>query len=371
MEKVTRSAQPGYIILVTLLVIAGVVALLTSVVRQSFSYQRHARIDIEKARARMLALSSLEIALSQLSTVVVEEPTEEGKDAKKGEANEKAKEAKDVLEPVQKWLLKVLPSINHWQTITIEEDGLEGTIQLYLACEEGKFNLAAFKQEGVAKEAQKPEQEEPEGKKQEQSKQEKTERGALEALDELFKKVHDVSAYEAFKRFMNDFSRLPEDPTELLRISYFAQLKDRLFTPLKPDTRGLYIMDLFTVRPQASESVNPWLLTASAKTLLGIQEKKSGADDAEFVKKIKPNMDWETDWDEILAPRYGKNFAAFDPAIQKVFASAFEAKAFSVVSYCTVGSVTQRLYAVLEVTDPDKDLSPKSVIFKVTKLYWL
>ena len=79
----------------------------------------------------------------------------------------------------------------------------------------------------------------------------------------------------------------------------------------------------------------------------------------------------EKDWDAVLAPRYGKNFAAFDPAIQKVFAGAFEAKAFSVVSYCTVGKVTQKVYAVLEVTEPDKELSPKSVIFKVTKLYWL
>lgn len=380
MEKVTK---PGYIILLTLLVTAAVVALLTTVVQQSFSYQRQARTAVEKARARMLALSSLEIAMSQLSTVVLEEGAKEGA---KGEAakdegaqkNGKKNKAQDMLEPVQKWLLKVLPSINHWQTFVIDEDGLEGTIKLYLACEEGKFNLAAFKQEGIAKKdaekvGEKADQEKkPEADvKKEDKNSKKTEKGALEALDELFKKVHDVSMYEAFKRFMTDYHRLPEDPTELLRISYFAKLNDRLFTPLNQDSRGLYIMDLFTFRPHATESVNPWLLTASAKTLLGIQEKKGTSGDAELVKKIKPEMDWETDWDAILAPRYGKKFGAFDPAIQKVFASAFEAKAFSVVSYCTVGNVTQRVYAVLEVTEPDKDLSPKSVIFKVTKLYWL
>ncbi len=370
-EKVTHSARPGYIILLTLMVIAAIVALLTTVVQQSFSYQRQARISIEKARARMLALSSLEIAMSQLSTVVIEEEAQK-KEPKKEQKSEK-NETKDVLEPVQKWLLKVLPSINHWQTITLEEEGLEGTVQLYLACEDGKFNLAAFKQQSMPeKEAPKEPQEDENPKNEQKKKPEKSkEKGALEALDELFKKVGDVSMYEAFKRFMTDYNRLPEDPTELLRISYFAQLKDRLFTPLKQDQRGLYIMDLFTFRPQATEKVNPWLLTASAKTLLGIQEKKGAADNAELVKKIKPEMNWETDWDEILGPRYGKNFAAFDPAIQKVFASAFEATAFSVVSYCTVGTVTQRLYAVLEVTQPDKELSPKSVIFKVTKLYWL
>jgi hypothetical protein len=174
---------------------------------------------------------------------------------------------------------------------------------------------------------------------------------------------------EAFKMFLSQQNRLPEDATELLRIPYFAKLKDRLFTPLKKEHRGLYIMDLFTVRPKGSETVNPWLLTASAKTLLGIRE--TGEFDEELVKKIKPNMNWEKEWDEVLAPRYGITFSAFDPSIQKVFASAFEAKAFSVVSYCTVGSVTQKLYAVLDVAEPEKDLSPKSVIFKVTKLYWL
>lgn len=367
MEKIT-TARPGYIILLTLLVLAGIVALLTTVVQQSFTYQRQARISLEKARARMLALSSLEIALSQLSTVVIEEETKKDSGKEKNQENE-------VLEPVQKWLLKVLPSINHWQKIVVEEEGLEGTIQLYLACEEGKFNIAAYKSEGLPEsEVQKenrPETTEEQNKQPKKNPEKSNERGALEALDELFKKVNDVSMYEAFKRFLSDFNRLPEDPTELLRISYFAKLKDRLFTPLKQDQRGLYIMDLFTLRPQATEKVNPWLLTASAKTLLGIQEKKGSMSDAELVKKIKPQMNWETDWDAVLAPRYGKNFAAFDPALQKVFASAFEATAFSVVSYCTVGSITQRMYAVLEVTEPDKELSPKSVIFKVRKLYWL
>ncbi len=379
MEKVARK---GYIILLTLLVISAITVLLTSVVHQSISYQRSVRLAADKARARMLALSSLELAMSQLSTVVPKEEKTEGK--KNDKEKDEKDQTKDILEPVQKWLLKVLPSINHWQTIEITEPGLEGTIKMYLACEEGKFNLAAFEEEGKKKDE--PEEKEGEAqkdtgkdakeppknnkKKKQQKKNGEPEQGPLAALDDLFKKLHDVSMKEAFKRFLAEHKRLPEDATELLRIPYFAKLKDRLFTPLKKEHRGLYIMDLFTVRPKGSETVNPWLLTASAKTLLGIRESK-GELNEEFVKKIKPNMNWEQDWDEVLAPRYGKNFAAFDPAIQKVFASAFEAKAFSVVSYCTVGSVTQKIFAVLEVAEPDEELSPKSVIFKVTKLYWL
>jgi len=356
MEKnVTKS---GYIIVLTLSIIAAVVILLTTVIQQSFRYQRQVRTGTEIVRARLLALSSLEIARSQLSTVILEEPD------KKGAPHDDPKKAQDMLEPVQKWLLKVLPVLNKWQTFTVDEEGLSGTVMLYLASEEGKFNLAAFRHEQTEKKQQPKEHED-------QHEETASKRGALEALDELFKKIYDTSMHEAYKRFMNDYTRLPDDPAELLRIPYFAKVKDRLFTPLKPDPRGLYIMDLFTARPQATESVNPWLLTASSKTLLGIIEQKSEPFNEEFVKKIKPQMDWKTDWDAILAPRYGKNFAAFDPAIQEIFGNAFEAKAFSVVSYCTVGNVTQRIYAVLEVAEPDKDLSPKSVIFRVTKLYWL
>ncbi len=239
--------KPGYILFLTLLMTAAIVALLTVVVQQSFSYQKRVRRTRDMVGARMLVFSSLEIAQSQLSTVVFEE-----KEPQKEKKDEKQK-TEDVLEPVQKWLLKVLPVINRWQTIVVDQEGLDGTIKLYLACEEGKFNLAAFKQEDVV-----PKKEEPEDKKT----KEEPKKSPLEALDDLFKKVHDTSMYEAFKRFMTDYKRMPEDPTELLRISYFAKVKNRLFTPLKKEHRGLYIMDLFTFRPQASEKINPWLLTA-------------------------------------------------------------------------------------------------------------
>jgi hypothetical protein len=357
-NRVTEKS--GYIIILTLLIVGAATALLTTIVQQSLSYQQRVRLAQDKARARMLALSSLEIAISELSTVVFAD-----EEKKPDEKEEHKKEEQEVLEPVQKWLIKVLPSLNHWQTIEVDQEGLEGTIKLYLASEDGKFNLAAFKEKEGEKEPQST-PEAPEAKKLGASPQE----NPLQALDELFKKNYDTSMYEAFKRFMTDYKRMPEDPTELLRISYFAKVKDRLFTPLKKEHRGLYIMDLFTFRPQAINKVNPWLLTASAKTLLGLSEGTVTLTDQDLVKKMKPSMNWEEDWDEIFAPRYGKNFAAFDPAIQKLFSPTFEALAFSVVSYCTVGKVTQRIYAVLGLAEPDKDLSPKSGIYKVTKLYW-
>ena len=39
-----RTAKPGYIIMLTLLIIAAAVALISAVVNQAFSYQRQARL---------------------------------------------------------------------------------------------------------------------------------------------------------------------------------------------------------------------------------------------------------------------------------------------------------------------------------------
>ena len=60
-----------------------------------------------------------------------------------------------------------------------------------------------------------------------------------------------------------------------------------------------------------------------------------------------------------------------EKGIAQLFSSEFEATAFSVVSYCTVGSITQKIYALIELSEPGPEVSSKSMIFRVSKLYWL
>jgi hypothetical protein len=356
----------GYIIIVTLMGISLAIILLTAIVQQTFSYQRKSRIAIDAARARMLALSSLEIAASQVSQVIFEKDEKSEKKPAEGDKKEK-----EVLEPLQKWLLKVLPSLNRWQTIELNEGelGLEGTVKLYIVCEQGKINLMAFENE-LDGAQEKPKNEEKSAGEQKPGEIKKERHGALSAIDDYFKKEKDVSIKETLKSFKQKYNRMPEDPTELLKIKAFEKVKEILFMPSKEEKKAFYIMDLFTVR-SGNQKLNPWLLTRSAKTLFGLKEKGDAKIDKEFVKEIKTSMNWQQDWDKVLGQRYGKNFAAFEPDIQDLFASEFEAKAFSVVSYSTVGTVTQKLYAVLDLAEPGPGISPKSLIFKVSKLYWL
>ncbi len=417
------SKKSGYIIPLTLLIVSLAVVLITAIVRESFSYQRQVRLAHDRARARLLVLSSLELMLSQVSFVVPKEKGAEGE--KKGEQREKApdKGAKDVpeakkdevSEPLQQWMLKLLPLLNRWHTVELAPGGdpIEGTISYYIACEQGKISLdtllkdlkkqgkqtaedekaaeqaaagqapgqpgASGQSAGKPTPGQSPTGQSPTAppgqsasnqpgapKKEEEKPGQAQKRSLITVVDELFKKEKEISIREALK----NVDTAPEDPTDLLKVSQFAKLRDGVFVSQEMPKKPLFLMDLFTVQEDATK-LNPWLLSQSVKTLLDLKENKEVKIDKNFVKNIKPKSNWVQDWDKGLAKLYGKKFAALEKPIADLFSSEFEATAFSVVSYCKVGMVTQRIGALLELTEPSPEVSPKSFIFKVTKLYWL
>lgn len=348
--------KPGYILMLTILGIAVAVGLITVVVQQAILYQQQTRLALDKSQARQLVFSSLELALSQVSLVLPKED------------NEKKEEKKEELKPYQRWLLRVLSKINKWHTYELTED-LEGTITYYLASEQGKINLSSFESElqGI----QQPKKDAQPSAKQQSAGQaakadeKKEEVSPLQAVDELIKKEKDIGIKDALKRFYSQFRRVPEDITELLKIERFKEFKDQLFmTP--GDSKKIVLTDLFTVRH--NEKMNPFLFTKSVKKLLGL---KDGIIDEEMVKKIQPKFDWAQEWDKLLVDTYGKKFSSLPEGISTLFATEFGVTGFSVVSYCTVGTITQKVFAVLELTEPGPDISPKSLVFKVGKLYWL
>ncbi len=357
MVKQSRTRKRGYIIILTLMIISAAVALITAIVQQSFSYQRQARIALDRVQARMLVLSSLELASSRLSLVIEKEQEVKGE----------KKPQEEVLEPLQKWLLEVLPQINRWQKFEFtEEDGLEGSVSIYMTSEQGKINLGALEAELTPEEAQegKPTQPQPNKKGNQEAK------SSFQRIDDLFKKEKGIGMQDALMAFRSTYGRPPEDVTELLRLKYFLPLKDSLFVGREESKKPLFMMDLFTLRPGKGK-VNPWLLSRSLQTLLGLTMQKEVKITHELVKNMKPSMRWATDWDKVLAPLYSKKWAELDKEITGLFASEFEATGFSVVSYCTVGTVTQKIFAVLELAEPPDDISPKSLIYTIAKIYWL
>jgi hypothetical protein len=382
----TQSKQ-GYILPLTIMIIAMSVVMVTSIIQRSLAYQRQARIMAEREQARALALSGLELVLSKISLVLPpEKETKEKKEAEKkeGEKEKKDEEAKkkagdEKLLPVQQWLLQFLPVLNKWQTVELTEkgEGIEGSISFYISSEQGKINLTyldKLTQQGPTGTEQKEAKEQEEKKQQEEKKKAEAEKKTpLNALDELIKKAAGVSVKAMLKEARDRLKRPVEDATELVSAKSFAPLKDRLFVEQQPAQKGrpeLYAMDLFT-SVQGSGTLNPWLLSQSTKTILGLRENKEVKINTQFVKNVKPTMNWATDWDKVLAPLYGKKFNSISQELRPLLAPNFEATAFSAVVYARVGTVTQRISALLENIEPPASLSSKSMLFKVTRLYWL
>ena len=106
--------KQGYIIMLTLLIISMAIVLITAVVRESLSYQRQVRAAQDKSNARLLTLSSLELAMSQLSFIPPQE-----KEEKQDQQKQSSGKPTEKLSSIQQWLLAILPLINRWHTVEL------------------------------------------------------------------------------------------------------------------------------------------------------------------------------------------------------------------------------------------------------------
>ena len=349
--------SPGYIIPLTLLLISFSFMLITSIVQTALNYQRLAKLNLDREQSRALAISGIQLALSQI-TFEQQEDKSEGKDNKPQD-------------PSKKRAQQLIPIINTWQTIELTEPavGVEGTIKLYITCEQGKINLnylsdSIEKDKGKGGSETGPEG--PYGSTQGLTKgQEEQKKTFSSSIDELIKKAADFSIVEALKKAQDRLGRKVEDATEL-------KLDKKMFVePAQEDKnkKPIYLMDLFTTT-QGSGKLNPWFFSRSLSSALGLSEKDQAKNGKELAEKFKQTLQWPKDWDDIFVPVYGKKFDSIPKEISSLFSTQFEATAFSVVSYAKVGTVTQKVYALLESTDSVSP-SSKNVTFKVTKLYWL
>lgn len=361
--------KQGYILILTFFFIAISVVLISGVLKQASNFQKNANLMQNKEKARLLALSGIQLALDQISLVEEEQPSEE---TAKTNSPQKEKGAEQFL---SKWFRGVFPAINKWNSLNLTDAqfGVEGSIKYFISCEQGKIDLNSFANilEKEAKQsAQKAEAVSEEGKTEKLTSQDTTNiKSFTSVADELVKNKFKVNLIETLKEAKKYIPL--EDPTQLLKYKSFESAKDNLFLSLDSNPTDkkmpITLMDLFTTLP-SSGKFNPWLLSYSMATLLDLK-RKPDAKLADIIKQFKPKMDWAKDWDKTLAEMYGKQFKSLPAEITNMFSAEFEATAFSVIVYAKVGSITQRLYAIFERENPNK-ISRENIVFKITKIVW-
>ena len=86
----------------------------------------------------------------------------------------------------------------------------------------------------------------------------------------------------------------------------------------------------------------------------------------QLLKGIKSiEGDVKRAWEKVLQKLYGKELKAVPNDFSALFAQKFEARTFGVLSYGRVGSITQKIFAII---GREKDaLAP----YTIKRLYWL
>jgi hypothetical protein len=368
----TRNAS-GYILIMTTLLVSLLTLLGTYMFQRSMVHVPYMNSMVEREKARMLALSGVEIFFGMLAEPIPEKKDQSG--AASGAAPAQQPEEKE-------FLSRFLPVANRWQRfqLTATKDGVDGEIGVYMACEDGKIDLNelydfkkhAFK--GAGK---------PQGDMQ---------KVVQELCTRIEKRMGGKQLFEGLSTLLKNRKEPLNDVTELIMIPAFKDFKYALFcepprTP-KPGEqkeaekqtalalKKVYLTDLFTLASH-KETIQPWVFSRSLQEVLelvpggaelSVAQQKQKA--AAALKNFKQKMTWQTDWQASLGAFYGKDFTSLPNSIQSMFDTTFEPVTFSVVAYGTVNGVTQRLFSIIERQSVATKAQKKSYIGKMKRLYW-
>ncbi len=328
----------------------GLSMIVISALQRVWTAQSFSRFAQDRVYARALCQSGLELAKSQLAQPQKKESQQQQGQEQNGQQQQTP------------YILHILSYVNRWQAFefTQEVDGIDGTLYLYIAPEEGKIPLSVLfdrKNKQLTQQAQ-------------------------TAITQLKQKFEQLGVSAEISPAFEQVAQEPpyfDDPSQLITLhEAFRVFDDRRF--LLPSfgekqvtTKNIPVLyDTFTVHTEGDKySFNPLLFSHSVCSLLGCnplpQEAQARKSYLEKIKEQFPQqLNWRRDWDTILASVYGKKFAELPEGFQAWLATARSAYRFSVVSYAYVRDTRVYLYAILERVEGEGHDT-----FCVHRMYWI
>ena len=373
MENRCFRGNSGFIMVLTLMFMALFVILITRIFEQGTAYCALAKTTIAREKARQIALGGVQLALSKL-TKGEEAETEEKdkKDVRSGASQPKAKSEHEIN---KEFLARILPGLNRWRTFQLKEelDGIDGEVKICMMCEDGKININRLydfknKQFLLA-----------EGDDQEPSAERELRRAIATGMERFEKATGAEYFVKSLESFFESRERTLDDVTELLGDKKFAPI-DKFVFYHPPDEipedgkQRMYLTDLFTTW-SAGGKMNPWLLSDSMRAWIGLKRVggKFTEDDKKNVELVvegfaQENKAFALGKDKAFEALYGKCTKDMERFCSIAFNTKFEFKSFSVLSCGKVGSVVQKLFAIIEKSKPAQG---GGMHFEVRKLYWL
>jgi len=375
LRQSVHSLQRGFIMLTTILLVALLTALSTYLFQRSMVHVPYMNTMVNREKARMLALSGIEIAIGQ----IIEPDKEEKKDTnmqpgvtqKQPESDEK------------KFAQRLIPLLNYWQKFTLKSaiDGIDGEIGIMIVAEDGKLPINDYYdfKKHTFKDVGKP-----------QNDKQKLVQDLCERIE---KRLGSKGLFEGLSTFLKMRKEPLDDVTDLIMIPAFKSFKYTLFRePPRITQKGgqrrpltgkeqeelqkkIYLTDLFTIA-SGQETLQPWAFSLSVQEIFelaqssgtSVNRPKERFDGA--LKNFKKKMTWPADWKDSLGVIYGKDFTSLPNSIQSMLDTTFEPMTFSIVIYGTVNGLTQRLFSIVERQKVATKTKKKSYIGKMKRLYW-
>lgn len=348
-------ARAGSALLIILCFLGILGALTQQLVKTSFLTIRMLNQEIKRTKAQLLAQNGLTLAIAQLTQEL--------------EIKKNTTETNPKVENLQ----KILSNINRWQTFPLKKelDGIQGTIKIYIACEEGKIPLQNLIDPGTKK--------------------------ILKPYQELLKNIHQSNDKKpkdltsGLTSFLQKKDVLVEDPSQA---GPFFELP-LIVNQVNPKARGAQkdhpaLLDVFSLW-NTTQKINPLFFSRSCSSLFKLKSSQTvtrdDKDQKELYHRIAETVskEWGSDWEKnwsALTPLYGAK-PQMSAETTALFSEAVEPSVFSVVSCGIVQGIEQRLYAIINKrkTAPEKNTGKKTLegstfvrpegVCGVMRMYWI
>ncbi len=342
--------QNSFILIFTIAIISLITILTHQLVKTVYVGTSFDNTMIEREQAEMLAIGGINLAISQLTI------------SNKISNKSKEETEKEKKKRFTKYISRLLPNINRWQVFDLIEDidGINGKIKICITCENGKININKafdFEKQEFKKEYEKLLKNLKFGTKEFGTK-EKAYKKYLKKLVEFLKKRN---------KKIEDISQLQKVTKEKgIELFYSPPKIPAKISDSKPN-QTIALQDIFTIWHD-SEKLEALFLSDGLCSMLNFRRPQtydSKNREEKFksvIKNFSPEMDQNSDkyW-QIVRPLYEQK-NKFKIEENKIFSSKFEPNTYSVLSSGKVGTVEQKLLAIIRKDKED---------FKIIRMYWI
>ncbi len=385
----------GSIIVFSLLILSLMLFLTQQLVKSVYVGSLFVKTIEGREHAQMLALGGVRTAINLLELQFKEDKKdskskndEQDEDDTKKSGSDKSK--KDDT-PVQKFLRKVLPYLNRWIVLSLDEkeDGVDAEVKICISCENGKININKiydFKKEEFNKVYE----------------------SMLKSM-EIRGKLNTGELYNGLMQFLKKKKKPLQELSQLYDVKGIDTLDIFYQPPVIPNTKKkeeakpnvhLALLDIFTIWTDDG-MLEPMMLSDALCALMGLR-RPAANDVVKHKDKFKQiidsfSPDWGSDWNQnwkSVQPLYDEK-----PKVVKdlgtLFSKQFGPTVYSVLSSGKVGNIEQRLLVVVKkveiakTQDQSAEKKPgetsganssqetknggeeKKQTFKVMRAYWI